>query len=53
MSCAAEMLRKWVREAEGEGLTSTEREQLKALAWENRELKRAREILRLVLPFFA
>jgi transposase len=58
IGCTAEMLRKWVRQAERdrgerEGLTSTERERLKALERENRELKRANEILRLASAFFA
>jgi len=58
MGCTAETLRKWVRQAERdrgerEGLTSTERERLKALERENRELKRANEILRLASAFFA
>jgi transposase len=54
----AETLRKWVRQAERdrgerEGLTRPERERLKALERENRELKRANEILRLASAFFA
>jgi transposase len=58
IGCTAETLRKWVRQAERdrgerEGLTSTERERLKALERENRELKRANEILRLASAFFA
>jgi transposase len=58
MGCTAETLRKWVRQAErdqGErsGLTSSERERLKALERENRELKRANEILRQASAFFA
>jgi len=35
------------------GLTSTERERLKALERENRELQRANEILRKAAAFFA
>jgi transposase-like protein len=35
------------------GMTSTDREQLKALQRENRELKRANEILRTASAFFA
>jgi transposase-like protein len=38
---------------EREGLTRTERERLKALERENRELKRANESLRLASAFFA
>ena len=58
IGCTAETLRKWVRQAERnrgerEGLSSTERERLKALERENRELKRANEILRLASAFFA
>ncbi len=45
-----ETLRKWVRRAETDqglrpGLTTTERERLKELERENRELRRANEIL--------
>ena len=36
-----------------EGVTSSERERLKALERENRELKRANEILRKASAFFA
>jgi transposase len=58
IGCTAETLRKWVRRAERDsghraGLTSTERERLKALERENRELKRANEILRKASAFFA
>jgi len=58
MGCTAETLRKWVRQAERNqgrraGLTSTERERLKELERENRELKRANEILRKASAFFA
>ena len=58
IGCTAETLRKWVRQAERdhgerEGLSSSERERLKALERENRELKRANEILRLASAFFA
>ena len=52
IGCSAETLRSLVRQAErdrGErsGLTTSEREELKALQRENRELKKANEILRL------
>jgi transposase len=58
MGCTAETLRKWVRQAERDagnrpGLTSSERERLKELERENRELKRANEILRKASAFFA
>ena len=51
MGCTAETLRKWVRQAERDqgrraGVTSTERERLKELECENRELKQANEIRR-------
>jgi transposase-like protein len=58
MGCTPETLRKWVRQAERDqgrraGVTSTERERLKELERENRELKRANEILRKASAFFA
>jgi transposase-like protein len=58
MGCTAETLRKWVRQAERdqgrrEGITSSERERLKALERENQELRRANEILRKASAFFA
>ena len=51
IGCTAETLRKWVRQAERDtgrraGLTSDERERIKDLEREVRELKRANEILR-------
>lgn len=54
----AETSRKWVRQAEcgvGKvpGLTSTEARRLKELELENRELKRANEILRKASAYFA
>jgi len=58
IGCTPETLRKWVRRAERDqglrsGMTSTDREQLKALERENRELKRANEILRKASAYFA
>ena len=58
IGCTAETLRKWVRRAERdqglrEGMTSSDRDRLKALERENRELKRANEILRKASAFFA
>jgi transposase-like protein len=58
MGCTAETLRKWVRQAERDrgrrsGATTAERDRLKELERENRELKRANEILRKASAFFA
>jgi transposase-like protein len=58
VGCTAETLRKWVRQAEQDlgirnGVTSEERERLKALERENRELRRANEILRKASAYFA
>jgi transposase len=52
-----ETLRKWVRRAEIDegqrpGLTTTERERLKELERENKELRRANEILKAAAAFF-
>jgi len=57
IGCTAETLRLWVRQAErdqGEraGLTTDERERLKALERENRELRQANEILRKASAYF-
>ena len=54
----AETLRKWVRQAEVDsggrtGLTSDERERLRNLERENKELRRANEILKAASAFFA
>ena len=50
-------LLEWVKKVEvdlwqPEGVTSSEREQLKALERDNRELRRAHEILKLVMTEF-
>lgn len=55
---AAETLRKWVRQAEVDGgrrpgTTSVEAERIKELERENRELRRANEILKAASAFFA
>ena len=57
MGCTAETLRKWVRQSERDqgkrsGLTTTERDRLKELERENRELKRANEILRKASAYY-
>ena len=58
LGCTAETLRRWVRQAERDtgdrpGLTTGERARLKELERENRELKRANEILRKASAYFA
>jgi len=58
LGCTAETLRRWVRQAERDrglkpGLTTSERERLVALERENRELKRANEILRKASAYFS
>ena len=58
IGCTPETLRKWVQRAEIDdgqrpGRTSTELDELKALKRENRELKRANEILKTASAFFA
>jgi transposase len=58
IGCTAETLRKWVRRAERdqgirEGMTTDDRERLKVLERENRELRRANEILKTASAFFA
>ena len=58
VGCVPPTLLEWVKKAEvdsgvREGVTSAEREQLKALERENRELRRANEILKLASAFFA
>ena len=58
MGCTAETLRRWVRQAERdsgerEGVTAAERERIKALEQEVRELRQANEILRKASAYFA
>jgi transposase len=58
IGCTSETLRSWVRQAERDqgrrqGLTSDDRDRLKALERENRELRRANEILRKASAYFA
>jgi len=58
IGCTAETLRKWVRQTERDtgqrtGLTTDEKQRVKELERENRELKRANEILRKAAAFFA
>lgn len=58
IGCTAETLRRWIRQAEKdngsrEGLTTDEKARIKQLERENRELKRANEILRLASAYFA
>jgi len=56
--CTAETLRRWVRQDERDhgrraGLTTDERQRLKELERENRELKRTNEILKSASAYFA
>ena len=58
IGCTAETLRKWVRRAERdqgirEGMTTDDRERLKGLEREVKELRRANEILKTASAFFA
>ncbi len=58
IGCTAETLRKWVRRSETDqgkrvGMTSSDRKRLMELERDNRELKRANEILRKAAAFFA
>jgi len=58
IGCTAETLRRWVRQAERdtglrEGQTTPERERIKALEREVRELRQANEILRKASAYFA
>ncbi len=58
IGCTPETLRSWVKKMEVDtgtkpGVTSDHAEQMKTLERENRELKRANEILRKAAAFFA
>ena len=58
IGCNPATLLEWTRRAEIDsgqrpGITTAEREEIKALQRENRELRRANEILRLASAFFA
>ena len=58
IGCAPQTLHEWIVQAERDagkraGLTTNERERLKALERECRELRRANEILRKASAFFA
>ena len=56
--CTPETLRSWVKQTEvdtgrRDGLTTDDRERVKALEKENKELRRANEILKTASAFFA
>lgn len=58
IGCAAVTLHEWVKRHEidsgqRDGVTTAERERIKALEQENKELRKANEILRLASAFFA
>jgi transposase-like protein len=58
IGCSGETLRNWVRQAERDqgqrpGPTTDERERIRALERENRELRQANEILRKASAYFA
>jgi transposase len=58
IGCAAETLRGWVRQSERDqglraGLTTDERERIRSLEREVRELRQANEILRKASAYFA
>ena len=58
IGCVPQTLNEWVRKYETDtglrdGVTSAERERIKALEREVRELRRANEILKLASAFFA
>ena len=58
IGCVPQTLHEWVRKLEidsglRDGITSEERDRIKTLARENKELRRANEILKLASAFFA
>jgi transposase len=58
IGCVPQTLNEWVRKQEidtglRDGLTNEERDRIKALERENKELRRANEILKLASAFFA
>ena len=58
IGCTAQTLNDWIKKADIDsgrkpGVTSDERERLKALERENRELRQANEILRKASAYFA
>jgi transposase-like protein len=58
IGCTAQTLSNWVKQAERDqgkrpGTTTDERERIKALERENRELRQANEILRKASAYFA
>jgi transposase len=58
IGCVPQTLHEWVRKHEidtgmRDGVTTDERERIKALERENKELRRANEILKLASAFFA
>ena len=58
IGCIPQTLREWVKQAEKDsgmrdGVTTEERDRIKALERENRELRQANEILRKASAYFA
>ncbi len=58
IGCTAESLRRWLRQAERDqglraGMSTNDREPLEQIERENRELRRANEILRKASAYFA
>jgi transposase-like protein len=58
IGCGPDTLRAWVRRAETDsgrrdGVTTTERDRIKALERENRQLRQANEILKKASAYFA